>query len=72
MYLIVFKHGHDSINFLSMPFCFYLMSSRINNIGHTNGIVIVLVAMTQEVHSSNVPEALCIGTSLVAMMALSR
>ena len=38
------------------------------NIGHTNGIVIVLIAMSGK-HS---PDALCIGTSLVAMTALSR
>ena len=41
------------------------------NIGHTNGIVIVLIAMSGK-HSPNVSEALCIGTSLVTMTALSR
>ena len=39
------------------------------NIGHTNGIVIVLIAMSGK-HSPSVPEALCI--SHVAMAALSR
>ena len=46
----------------------------LESIRHTNGIVIVLIQCQENTldHSPNVPEALCIGTSLVAMMDLSR